>query len=109
MTTNEQLFENLDDNHYTSARAAIKEYSVFENDFQDVLGYNLLTGGSVALQKGHQPKALLDELPTAAILKSNGHTVILIDETGKGKQLDCTIDGVLSVFLECQKNVSFAI
>ena len=48
------------------------------------------------MQHGHQPAALVDELPTVAILKNNGHAVILLDETGMGKHLDCTVDGILS-------------
>lgn len=39
---------------------------------------------------------MYDELPTTLILKNEGYSVILLDESGIGKQLDCTVDGVLS-------------
>ena len=90
------LFEDLIETHYTTTEAAVKEYSIFKTDFQDVLGYDETTGGSIALQKGHQPRALYDELPTALILKNVGYSVILLDESGIGKQVDCLVDGVLS-------------
>jgi hypothetical protein len=90
------LFENLDDRHYITTEAAVKEYAIFKTDFKDVLGYDETTGGSVALQKGHQPRALYDELPSVLILKNDGYSVILLDESGIGKQLDCLVDGVLS-------------
>jgi uncharacterized protein with FMN-binding domain len=95
-TENELLFENLDERHYTTTAAAVVEYAIFKANFKDVLGYDEQTGGSVALQKGHQPRALYDELSTALILKKSGHTVILLDESGIGKQLDCLVDGTLS-------------
>lgn len=53
------LFENLDATHYTTTEAAVKEYSIFKTYFKDVLGYDETTGGSVALQKGHQPRACM--------------------------------------------------
>jgi hypothetical protein len=93
---NKLLFENLDNRYYKTAKTAVKEYSIFRTEFKDVLGFDDVTGGSVALQKGHQPRALYDELPTVSILKDNGHAVILLDESGFGKQLDCLIDGILS-------------
>jgi hypothetical protein len=93
---NKLLFENLDETHYTTAKTAAKEYSIFKTEFKNVLGFDSITGGVVALQKGHQPRALYDELPTVTILKSNGHFVILLDESGFGKQLDCLIDGIFS-------------
>ena len=91
-TTHEIQFENLDSSYYTSAREAAKEYRIFKYHFRDLLGYDEKTGGFVALQQGHQHGALTDELPSVAILKDNGHAVILIDESGEGKHLDCTID-----------------
>jgi hypothetical protein len=90
------LFENLDQTHCITTKAAVREYAIFKTDFKDVLGYDETTGGSIALQKGHQPRALYDELPTALILKNDGYSVILLDESGIGKQLDCLVDGVLS-------------
>jgi hypothetical protein len=93
---NKLLFEILDETHYTTTQTAVKEYSIFKTEFKDILGFDELTGGSVALQKGHQPRALYDELPTVSILKDNGYSIILLDESGIGKQLDCLIDGILS-------------
>ena len=90
---NKFLFENLDNTHYTNAEAAAKEYEIFNHEFKDILGYNEHTGGSVVLQKGHQPAGLPDELPITLLLKEAGHFVILLDETGKGKQIDALIDG----------------
>jgi hypothetical protein len=61
-TVNQLLFENLDHTHYTDTKTASKEYEIFNHAFKDVLGYDEKTGGCLALQKGHQPAALVDEL-----------------------------------------------
>lgn len=92
-TVNKILFESLDDTHYTNSKSAIKKYEIFKHEFKDVLGYDEDTDGCVVLQKGHQPGALLDELPITVFLKKAGHFVILLDETGKGKQIDAFVDG----------------
>lgn len=92
-TINEILFERLDNTHYTIAKAATQEYDIFKHQFKDVLGYDKETDGCVVLQKGHQPGALADELPIAVFLKKTGHFVVLLDETGKGKQIDAFVDG----------------
>jgi hypothetical protein len=93
-TTNELLFDNLDYKHYTNSKAAINEYEVFRHKFKDALGYDNITDGCLVLQKGHQPAALLDELPIALLLKKSGHFVILLDESKRGKQIDALVDGV---------------
>ena len=93
-TTNELLFENLDYKHYTNAQSAISEYEVFRHEFKNVLGYDKITDGCLVLQKGHQPAALVDELPLAVFLKQAGHFVILLDESRYGKQIDALVDGV---------------
>jgi Contact-dependent growth inhibition CdiA C-terminal domain len=103
MTVNNLLFENLDDSHYKSAESAVKEYPVFRNAFKDVLGFDEKTDGYVALQKGHQREALLSELHTAAVLKANGHSVILLPEVGNSKHPDALIDGVVSEFKQVRK------
>jgi hypothetical protein len=95
-TKNEQLFDNLDEKHYISAIDAVVEYRVFKRQFEDVLGYDEKTDGFVALQKGHQPGALFDELPIVSVLKNYGHAVVLTDESGTGKHVDCTIDDIPS-------------
>ena len=100
--THKILFENLDSTHYTSTKEAINEYRIFKRQFSDLLGYDEKTNGFVALQRGHQRGALPDELPSVAILKDNGHAVILLAELGEGKHLDCTIDGMPSE-LKCVK------
>ena len=81
-TAHKLLFENLNATHYTSAKEAVIEYRIFKHQFRTVLGYDEKTDGFVALQQGHQPGALLDELPTVAILKNNGHAVVLLNEVG---------------------------
>ncbi|MDZ7876666.1 MAG: hypothetical protein U5L45_03305 [Saprospiraceae bacterium] len=45
-------FENLDDTHYITTKAAVKEYAIFSTNFKDVLGYDETTEGSVAFKKG---------------------------------------------------------
>jgi hypothetical protein len=95
-TNNKLLFENLDATHYTATQDAVSEYRIFKRQFDSVLGYDSGTDGYVALQKGHQPGALVDELPCVQILKNNGHAVVLLNELGEGKHLDCTVDGVPS-------------
>ncbi len=92
-TINKILFESLDDTHYTNSESAIKEYEIFKYQFKNVLGYDDNTDGCVALQKGHQAGALPDELPITVFLKKTGHFVILLDETGGGKQIDAFVDG----------------
>lgn len=95
-TYNKLLFENLDTTHYTTTQDAVSEYRIFKSQFDNVLGYDSETDGFVVLQKGHQPGALEDELLSVQILKNNGHAVILLNELGEGKHLDCTVDGVPS-------------
>lgn len=102
-TVNQLVFENLDDSHYTTTTAAAKEYNIFKNNFKDVLGYDDKTNGSLALQKGHEWLPLLHELPTAVILKNNGHAVVLISELGEGKHADALVDGILSEFRQVRK------
>jgi hypothetical protein len=105
-TVNELLFENLDATHYTTAKQAVADYSIFKRKFTQILGYDKITDGSVALQKGHQRGALEDELPSVQILKNNGLSVILLNELGVGKHLDCTVDGVPSE-IKCVRTLSF--
>lgn len=100
---NEILFENLDDSHYTTTETAVKEYYIFRTNFKDLLGYDARTGGSVALQKGHEWAPLAHELPTAAVLKEHGHAVILLNELGDGKHADALVDGILSEFKQVRK------
>ena len=105
---NKFLFDHLDrSTHYITAEAAVTEYHrIFSKDrFDEVLGYDEKTDGFVALQHRHQPMALIDELPTVAILKDKGHAVILLDESGEGRHSDCLIDGVISE-LKCVKTLS---
>lgn len=97
-TKKEQLFDSLDVTHYKSVVEAKSEYYIFKNQFKDVLGYDNISGGFAALQKGHQPGALLDELPIVSILKNNGYAVILLDETGKDKRVDALINGLMFDF-----------
>lgn len=65
------------------------------------------SNGFLALQKGHQPHALVYELPLALILKNEGHAVILLDESGKGKQVDATIDAVLFEMKDMSHTVNY--
>lgn len=102
-TFNKLLFENLDGSHYTTTETAVKEYPVFIHAFKDILGFDEQTGGYVALQKGHQREALLDELRTASVLKANGHAVVLLSEVGNNKHPDALIDGVVSEFKQVRK------
>ena len=95
-TANKLLFDDLDNTHYKNAPDASKDYFVFKKYFKESLGYDNQSGGYLALQKGHQPKALLDELPTALLLKKEGFAVVLLNETGEGKKVDALIDGVAS-------------
>ena len=107
---NKFLFDHLDrSTHYVTAEAAVTEYyRIFIRDrFNKVLGYDEKTDGFVALQHRHQPMALIDELPTVAILKDKGHAVILLDESGEGRHSDCLIDGVISE-LKCVKTLSYS-
>lgn len=102
-TNNQLLFENLDDTHYTTAAAAAKEYNIFKHSFNDALGYDEASDGSLALQKGHEWLPLAYELPTAIVLKNNGHAVVLISELGEGKHADAWVDDILSEFKQVRK------
>jgi hypothetical protein len=66
-----------------------------------------LTSGFLALQKRHQPHALFYELPLAIMLKKEGHAVILLDESGKEKQIDATIDGILFDMKDMSHTVNY--
>jgi hypothetical protein len=92
-TINKLLFNNLNDTCYTNAQAASAEYGIFKYAFKYALGYDENSDGCIILQKGHQPAALIDELPITVLLKETGHFVVLLDESGKGKQIDALIDG----------------
>jgi hypothetical protein len=92
---NELIFKKLDYRHYTSSDNAQSEYTIFVDNYKNALGFDEVSGGFLALQKRHQPHALFYELPLALILKREGHAVILLDESGKGKQIDVSIDGIL--------------
>lgn len=95
-TANKQLFDDLDNTHYKDTAEAVKEYFIFKKYFKESLGYNMQSDGYLVLQKGHQPKALLDELPTVLLLKNEGFAVVLLDETGVGKKVDALINGIAS-------------
>jgi hypothetical protein len=92
--TNATIFKNLNANHYVSGEQAREKYIIFNEYHQSALGFDDVSDGFLALQNGHQPHALFYELPLALLLKSEGHGVILLDESGRGKQIDATIDGV---------------
>ena len=101
------VFGNLDDRHLINAEKAREKYAIFETEYQDALGFDVISNGFLALQKGHQPHALAYELPLALILKREGHAVILLDESGKGKQIDATIDGVLFEMKDMSHTVNY--
>lgn len=101
------IFRNLDDRHYLSSEQAREKYAIFENEYQDALGFDFDSNGFLALQNGHQPHALAYELPLALILKGEGHAVILLDESGKGKQIDATIDGVFFEMKDMSHTVNY--
>jgi hypothetical protein len=105
--TNEFIFINLDYRHYTDGENAKKEYAIFEDNYPDALGFDVLSKGFLALQKRHQPHALFYELPLAVMLKKEGHAVILLDESGKEKQIDATIDGILFDMKDMSHTVNY--
>lgn len=82
---------------------AATEYHIFKHSFKDILGYDEQTDGSLAVQKGHEWLPLAHELPTAAVLKANGHAVVLISELGEGKHADALVDGILTEFKQVRK------
>ena len=102
-TTHQLLFENLNADFYTTTSEAVKEYHIFKNSYKNLLGRDAETGGCVALQKGHEWTALVNELHTVSVLKDTGHTVILLSEQGEGKHADALVDGILSEFKQVRK------
>lgn len=105
--TNEFTFHGLGYQYYTDGENAKKEYFIFENNYLDALGFDVLSNGFLALQKGHEPDALSYELPLALMLKKEGHAVILLDESGKGKQIDATIDGILFEMKDMSHTINY--
>lgn len=106
-TKNKQIFDSLDDTHFKSASKAENEFNIFKDLYRRTLGYDSFSDGFVVLQKGHQPLALSDELPIANILKKEGFGVILLDETGLGKQADALIDGQIFDFKNLRNTTNY--
>ncbi len=91
--TNEQTFGELPDDQY------FKTVELAARHFRDIhkypgsLGFDVETGGFLALHKGHAPSALDFEVPVCLILKKLGFAVILEDEPPILGFVDATING----------------
>ena len=94
-TTNQQIFNNISSNAFfksqKEASNIFKKIQLFEN----AIGYDLDTEGFIVLHKGHQPAAIVAELPALLVIKRYGHAIEMLDESySSGKEPDVRIDGL---------------
>ena len=94
-TTNQQIFNNIPSNAFfksqKEASNIFKKIQLFEN----AIGYDLDTEGFIVLHKGHQPAAIVAELPALLVIKRYGHAIEMLDESySSGKEPDVRIDGL---------------
>lgn len=73
----------------------------------DVLGYDIKSGGYVLVHPKHEANSLISELPAAQLLKERGFTVELLEEVGMEVKTDALIGGKLYEFKRISSATNF--